>query len=155
MLQASLLISKIDHLNLLNYADLGQLQGQETMIKVFALKSLSCLEKWRWESLLHRMVSAPSCLIDHCEIRKKAGCFCCCSLPFTSRLTGSGWHWLPKCWSVTDGFLLVPSTRLLKKPHQTCFNIFCLLFKAIFIILQALFCGPLSLNNRAIFWVLI
>jgi len=45
MLQASLLISKIDHLNLLNYADLGQLQGQETMIKVFALKSLSCLEK--------------------------------------------------------------------------------------------------------------
>lgn len=43
MLHASLLTIKAVHL--LSYAYLGQQQGQDTMIKGFALKLLSCLEK--------------------------------------------------------------------------------------------------------------
>lgn len=43
MLHASLLTIKVDHL--LSYVYLGQQQGQDTMIKVFPLKLLSCMEK--------------------------------------------------------------------------------------------------------------
>lgn len=70
MLHACLLIIKADHLNLLSYAYLGKLQGQDTMIKAFALKLLSCLEKQRWKTLLHRMIPDPSCHTDHFESEK-------------------------------------------------------------------------------------
>lgn len=68
MLLASLLIIKTDYLNLVSYAYLGHQQDQDTMTKDFDLKLLSCLERQRWQTLFHRVISDSSCHTDHFEI---------------------------------------------------------------------------------------